>query len=232
MSTWTNAPGNWLPWSLAVVGGFGDAAGLVLAHTFTGHITGNLVLAAVSAAAWEWQATLARLAAVVFFLAGVVLSLALARTLSLRRPSFSPLSSAMAVEVILITGGYWALAHRYAGSEIFVVLLALALGVQNGAVRRAGSVSVHTTYLTGMITALMVAAADRLRSPISAAAAGVSDPRAGLVGGTCATFFLGAAIAAALVHRFNAAGILWILPVLVVVGVAGSRAAPQLQPAG
>lgn len=74
MSTGTNAPGNWLPWSLAFVGGFGDAAGFVLAHTFTGHITGNLVLAAVSAAAREWQATLARLAAVVAFLVGVALT--------------------------------------------------------------------------------------------------------------------------------------------------------------
>jgi uncharacterized membrane protein YoaK (UPF0700 family) len=231
MSTWTHAADNWLPWSLAFVGGFGDAAGFVLAKSFTGHITGNFVLAAVSAAALEWRAALVPLSAVVSFLAGVALSLALARSLSLRQPSVSLLSSAMGVEVILIVASYWALARHYsAGPEIFVVLLSLALGVQNGAVRRAGSLSVHTTYLTGMITGLLVADAERLGNRNSAAAS-VADPRAGMVRGLAVLFFLGAATGAALIYRFNAAGILWILPVLVVIAVAGTRCASRLQPA-
>jgi uncharacterized membrane protein YoaK (UPF0700 family) len=41
----------WLSFGLAFVGGYGDAAGFVLAKTFTGHVTGNLVLGAIAIAA-------------------------------------------------------------------------------------------------------------------------------------------------------------------------------------
>jgi uncharacterized membrane protein YoaK (UPF0700 family) len=61
-------PEEWLSLSLAFVGGYGDAAGFVLAKTFTGHITGNLVLAAVSIASVDWRTTLSRLLAPVLFL--------------------------------------------------------------------------------------------------------------------------------------------------------------------
>jgi hypothetical protein len=40
----------WLSYGLAFVGGYGDAASFVLAKTFTGHVTGNLVLAAIAGA--------------------------------------------------------------------------------------------------------------------------------------------------------------------------------------
>jgi hypothetical protein len=43
----------WLSYGLAFVGGYGDAASFVLAKTFTGHVTGNLVLAAIAVAAHE-----------------------------------------------------------------------------------------------------------------------------------------------------------------------------------
>jgi uncharacterized membrane protein YoaK (UPF0700 family) len=41
----------WLSFGLAFVGGYGDAASFVLAKTFTGHVTGNLVLTAIAVAA-------------------------------------------------------------------------------------------------------------------------------------------------------------------------------------
>jgi uncharacterized membrane protein YoaK (UPF0700 family) len=43
----------WLSFELALVGGYGDAAGFVIAKTFTGHVTGSLVLATVGAAAHD-----------------------------------------------------------------------------------------------------------------------------------------------------------------------------------
>lgn len=71
----------WLALGLAFVGGYGDAASFVLAKTFTGHVTGNLVLGAIAVAAHDWRATLGRLSAIVTFLVGVVLSLVIARFL-------------------------------------------------------------------------------------------------------------------------------------------------------
>ena len=43
----------WLSFGLAFVGGYGDAASFVLTKTFTGHVTGNLVLTAIAVATGE-----------------------------------------------------------------------------------------------------------------------------------------------------------------------------------
>jgi uncharacterized membrane protein YoaK (UPF0700 family) len=66
---------------LAFVGGYGDAAGFVLAKTFTGHVTGNLVLEAIAATAHDWRAMVGHLSAIVTFLIGVVLSVLILRPL-------------------------------------------------------------------------------------------------------------------------------------------------------
>lgn len=50
----------WLSFELAFVGGYCDAAGYVIAKTFTGHITGILVLAAISLAGRNWGTLLLR----------------------------------------------------------------------------------------------------------------------------------------------------------------------------
>ena len=66
---------SWLSFALAFVGGYCDAAGYVLAKTFTGHITGTLVLAAISVAGRDWRTFLRHIVAIAIFLIGVVLSL-------------------------------------------------------------------------------------------------------------------------------------------------------------
>lgn len=43
MNSRVPAPAKWLFFGFALVGRFGDAGGFLLAKTFTGHITGNLV---------------------------------------------------------------------------------------------------------------------------------------------------------------------------------------------
>ena len=70
-----------LSYGLAFVGGYGDAASFVLAKTFTGHVTGNLVLAAIAVAAHDWRATLGPLSAIVTFLIGIFLIVSTARPL-------------------------------------------------------------------------------------------------------------------------------------------------------
>jgi uncharacterized membrane protein YoaK (UPF0700 family) len=107
---------------LAFFGGFGDAASFVLAKTFTGHVTGNLVLTAIVVAA--------------------------------------------------------DMAH---GVEIFVIFVSLALGLQNGAFRRAGGISVHTTHLTGMLTSLISTETERYASETVPPTVRAPDPKIGLV---------------------------------------------------
>jgi uncharacterized membrane protein YoaK (UPF0700 family) len=198
----------WLSFGLAFIGGYGDAASFVLAKTFTGHVTGNLVLGAIAVAAQDWRAMLGHLSAIVTFLLGVALSTVIVRSLK-AWPLLPSLPIIMGIEVILIVAAALALASGMAPRvEIFVIFVSLALGLQNGAFRRVGSISVHTTYLTGMITSLISTEAQKYTSGLPPTPAGAPDPQVGLLSRIWIAFVLGAGIGAAMVFHFKRFGIL------------------------
>lgn len=208
-------PSEWLSFGLAFVGGYGDATGFVLTRTFTGHFTGNLVLGAISFAARDWRTTLARLVAIVCFLGGILLSVMIARLL-VAWPSWSLLPTAMGMEVALMLMAYFALAPRVpAGKEIFVICFSLALGLQNGAFRRTGGISVHTTYLTGMITGLVIAEAEKMGAASVLEEASSPAPKLHLIWGIWIAFVLGAGTGASLAFHFERFAILGAAFVLV-----------------
>jgi uncharacterized membrane protein YoaK (UPF0700 family) len=216
----------WLALGLAFVGGYGDAASFVLAKTFTGHVTGNLVLGAIAVAAHDWRATLGRLSAIVTFLVGVVLSLVIARFLK-AWPSLPLLPIVMGIEVILIVAASLALASSAAPQvEMFVILVSLALGLQNGAFRRVGGISVHTTYLTGMITSLISAEAEKYTSELAQLPAGASDPKIGLFCRIWIAFVLGAGAGAAMVFHFKGFGILGTAALLITLILHTTKGSP------
>jgi uncharacterized membrane protein YoaK (UPF0700 family) len=195
----------WLSFGLAFVGGYGDAASFVLAKTFTGHVTGNLVLAAISVAALDWRAALEHLSAIVTFLIGISLSVLIVRTLK----AWPSLPTIMGIEVILIVAASLALASNMAHKvEIFVIFVSLALGLQNGAFRRVGGINVHTTYLTGMITSLISTETEKYASEVVPPAVRAPDPKMGLLCGIWIAFVLGAGTGAAMVLHFKALGML------------------------
>ena len=198
----TRPPEAWLYFALAVVGGYGDAASVVLAKTFTGHVTGSLVLAAIAIAAHKWSALMAHISAVLFFLVGIILSVLIERALA-AWPFFKSLPTVLSIEVILTMTAYLAFASRAAaGVELFVVCMSLALGMQNGAFQRTGVISVHTTYLTGMITSLMTAEAKEPQIMST------RDPKLNLLYGIWLAFFVGGAIGAVMALKFKEIGIL------------------------
>ena len=198
----------WLSFGLAFVGGYCDAAGFVLARTFTGHVTGNLVLAAIAVAARDWRALLEHLSAIVTFLIGISLSMVIVRPLK-AWPSWRLLPTIMGIEVILIVAASLALASDTAhGVEIFVIFVSFALGLQNGAFRRVGGISVHTTYLTGMITSLISTETEKYASEVIPPSVRVPDPKIGLLCEIWIAFVLGAGTGAAMVLHFKALGML------------------------
>jgi uncharacterized membrane protein YoaK (UPF0700 family) len=215
-----------LPFGLAFIGGYGDAAGFVLAKAFTGHVTGNLVLGGIAVAAQDWRAMLGHLSAMVTFLLGVVLSVLIARPLKVW-PSWPLLPTIMGIEVILLVGAALALASGMAPRvEIFVIFVSLALGLQNGAFRRAGGVSVHTTYLTGMITGLIFTEAEKYTSGL-AAPVGAPDPKIGLLCRIWIAFVLGAGIGAAMAFHFKGFGILGAAVLLIALIVYTAKSSPM-----
>jgi uncharacterized membrane protein YoaK (UPF0700 family) len=218
MTTDTRPAEAWLSFSLAFVGGYGDAAGVVLAKTFTGHVTGSLVLGAIAIAAHEWSALVVHLSAVLFFLVGVISSVLIERAL-VAWPFLKSLPTVLSIEVILTMTAYLALASRAAPRvEIFVVCLSLALGMQNGAFQRTGGISVHTTYLTGMITSLMTAEAKRWQIMST------RGPKLNLLYGIWLAFFVGSAVGAAMAFQFKETGILGVTFLLLVILVCRIRA--------
>jgi uncharacterized membrane protein YoaK (UPF0700 family) len=147
---------------LAFIGGYADASSYLLARTFTGHLTGNCVLAAVSAASGDWYLTLDRLLAVIVFLGGVLCS----STLNHFAPSRfrqSSLAIAMLIEVLLFLSAALFLS-KSGNKELFIVCMCLALGIQNGALDKTNGISVHSTYMTGMVTNLVQKSFDHLSS--------------------------------------------------------------------
>jgi uncharacterized membrane protein YoaK (UPF0700 family) len=198
----------WVSLGLAFVGGYGDAASFVLAKTFTGHVTGNLVLAAIAVAAHEWRAVLGHLSAIVTFLMGIFVSALIVRPLK-EWSSWPLLPTIIGIEVILIVAASLALSlHLVHGVGIFVIFVSLALGLQNGAFRRVGGIGVHTTYLTGIITSLISAEGEKYASGVLPVSSKTPDPKIELLCGIWITFVVGAGTGAAMVLHFGALGML------------------------
>lgn len=217
-------PEKWLYFAFVFVGGYGDAASFVLAKTFTGHITGSLVLAAIAIAAHTWTSVAIHLSAVLFFLIGVFASVRMERAF-VAWPAVKSLSLLLIVEASLTLAAYLALAvHANASLEVFVVCMSLALGIQNGAFQSAGGISVHTTYLTGLITGLITTEA---RKTISMA----RDPRQTLLYGIWGAFVAGGTVGRALALHFKEKSLLGITALLILIIVCwarGSAMSPKL----
>ena len=227
MATNIRATDAWLTFGLAFVGGYSDAASFVLAKTFTGHVTGNLVLGAIAVAAHDWRAMLGHLSAIVTFFLGVFLSALIVRPLK-SWASWPLLPIVMGIEVLLIVAASLVLASGVThGIEIFVIFVSLALGLQNGAFRQAGGISVHTTYLTGMITSLISTEVEKYTSEAAPAPGKATDPKITLLCGIWIAFVVGAGTGAAMVLRFRALGMLGAALLLIALIPGDSKASPS-----
>jgi uncharacterized membrane protein YoaK (UPF0700 family) len=196
---------------LAFIGGYADASSFLTARTFTGHLTGNCVLAAVSIATQEWFLAFDRLLAVVAFLGGILLSLIMSRLLpvSLRGSS---LLLAMFVELVLI-GTAFLFIWNHGNNELFILCMCLALGIQNDALRKTDQVSVHSTYMTGMVTTLMQRGFGYLlsdRNVESSSARDSASTAIQVLGPMWISFIAGALGGALFVSCFHAVGLLGI----------------------
>jgi uncharacterized membrane protein YoaK (UPF0700 family) len=216
---------SWLSCGLAFVGGYGDAASFILARTFTGHVTGNFVLSAISIAGRDWSAFFRQALAIALFLMGVVFSVILER-LVVKKPSWSLLPAVMGLEIVLISLAYFAMTfHQGVSLKLFVVFMSFALGLQNGALRQARGITVHTTYVSGMLTNLLTTGAKRYL--VRAAENSAPDLTIRLLWGIWFAFVSGAVMGAALIFHFQALGIfgtaLVLLGMLIAYAILRSR---------
>ena len=200
---------------LAFIGGYADASSYSLARTLTGHVTGNCILAAVSAVGKDWYLTLDRLLAVIVFLVGLLFSLMLNR-FAFERLRQSSLAIAMSIEILLFLSASLFLSNR--ANELFIVCMCLALGIQNGALNRTNGVSVHSTYMTGTVTALMHKSFDYLSSkgsPKEDSSKQSARLAIQVLASMWISFVFGAVAGAVMVASFHSIGLLGIVVVLI-----------------
>ncbi|MFZ4515352.1 MAG: YoaK family protein [Acidimicrobiia bacterium] len=155
---------------LPFVAGFLDAVGfLALVRVFTAHMTGTTVTLGIGLAQGNWKVLLTSGVAIPFFLGGVLFGLEIDRRAA-RSGVARPLVLQFGVEIVLLSA-FTALGVTVfrdnpppAASPGYLLLLFLAttaMGIQTASLRKVGMLSVHTTFVTGMMTKV-VEVADKL----------------------------------------------------------------------
>jgi uncharacterized membrane protein YoaK (UPF0700 family) len=194
---------------LVTVGGYGDASSFLLVRCFTGHTTGNSVLAAI--AITTGGRVLEPLLAVGCFLCATALSL------RVHSSSAQPLDSnafrcVLLAEIVLLFLSPYALMAQH--RLLFIACMCATFGLQNGAFSKAAGVALHTTYLTGTLTRML----SRLVGGDSASIPSIATKFIPFM--WCA-FVTGALLAGAAIFRAGPRGI-WGMPLLLAVVLAMS----------
>jgi uncharacterized membrane protein YoaK (UPF0700 family) len=231
-----------LAFALAWAGGMVDATGfLTLARLFTAHMSGNSAALGAYLGTGDWAEALHRLTPIPLFVVGVAIGAALieaATRLGIR----SSLSVALAAEGLLLLGfRVYGGSTAYLGAlpatatwqlDLLTAFLALAMGIQGAALQRVGGATVHTTYITGMLTNLakeVVAYAfwryDRRQGGNASAAQGIVPARpslfrALLVVGIWCAFVSGAVIGGFAIVHWGLNGV--DLPLIVLAAIIGT----------
>jgi uncharacterized membrane protein YoaK (UPF0700 family) len=135
---------------LTFIGGFVDASSFVIFNVFTGHLTGNSVLSMIYLAQMDW----AMLGLSAISIAGFFLG-----TLSgswVRIKDMSPALHIYVISLVFLLFSIVFACHFFMPSfystNLAIFLISLSMGIINGYFNKAGSVSIHSTYVTGMTT--------------------------------------------------------------------------------
>ncbi len=151
-----------LPIALSFSGGYADASSYLITSSFTGHITGNTILAALAVGSGDVHTLLIRLVAIACFCAATYAGLLFAAKNSDDLTAITAMTLVECALVALAPVGI--VVHAPGASLILIVCLCFTLGMQNGVYRRIGHVGIHTTYVTGDLTNLLTAVAQRVSS--------------------------------------------------------------------
>ena len=235
----SDTEGAWLAVVLAWVGGAVDAIGfLTLTNLFTSHMSGNSAALGAYLGVGQGAEALRRLTPIPLFVLGVAVGAAVIE-IAVRRSVRPSLSVALTLEVILLlTFRVYGSSHLHAGViqtaagwqfGLLVALLAVPMGVQTAALQRVAGTTVHTTYITHMLTAFAKEAVaylfwlhDHGLGENASAIQGIvpAHPslfRAALVAGVWTAFVVGAVMGGAAIVRWDLNALL--APVAVLVAV-------------
>jgi len=201
---------------LTIVTGLVDAVSyLALGHVFVANMTGNVVFLGFAVAGAPDFSIPASLLAIAGFLCGALIGGRLAARIGQNRSGFVAIT--MLIKLALVSGAFLAVMATVDSPTVryaLIVLLSLAMGLQNAAARHIAVPDLTTTVLTLTLTG--IAADSKL--------AGGSGPRIGRRLLATGAMFLGAAVGAFLVLRAGVGAVLLlVLTLLGLNAIAASR---------
>lgn len=139
-----------LTWSA----GFVDAVGfLTLDHIYTANMSGNSVALGIHLASADWRTAAWRFWPVITYLAGLLFCRLLLE-FGARRQIRPIASIALSCELALLTPVWLGRLSGSSGSNlaiIYIALLAGSMGIQNAALTKFSSMTLHTGFVTGTL---------------------------------------------------------------------------------
>ncbi len=136
--------------SLAFAAGSVDIIGFIsFGHVFTAHLTGTTVHLGEQLIRAEWWKAAEGFGLIICFIGGSIVGRA-AIEVGSRRHFRSVANATLMLEAFLI-----AVVVLFSRHEVLaLILLAAAMGVQTATLTRVGSLTIHTTFVTGMLNKL------------------------------------------------------------------------------
>jgi uncharacterized membrane protein YoaK (UPF0700 family) len=131
--------------------GFVDAAGFIsLGHIYTANMSGNSVTIGVEWVSRNWYEAVVRFWPVILYTLGLLFTRLLIEFCA-RKKIRTVASLAFAIEIGLLTPVCLGTAPHGTVSFPLIALLALAMGIQNGALTHFSSLTLHTGFVTGTL---------------------------------------------------------------------------------
>ncbi len=149
-------------WVLAVVAGWVDATGFVaLGGLFVANMSGNMVALGAHFGQGQWHLGWSHLVALPVFAFGIFLGSLWMLRPGVRRPKrwIFVMEAALLVAMAVVLSTNLAPARDSLRFWMTAVPAFLAMGLQNATMRRVGALTVHTTFMTGMLSLCAVQAA-------------------------------------------------------------------------
>lgn len=207
---------NWF--LLAFISGTVNAGGYLACARFVSHVTGFATLAGIDFANGKYDTAMGILSVPVFFLIGVMISAYFVdRQISEDRHAHQAFVMGL-VSLCLFAaayGGYVGWFSPFGGTlhlqrdYLFIALLCLASGLQNGTITTTSGASVRTTHLTGITTDLGIGIVRSLNSRLLNSIRQRENRVNILRLGTITSFAMGSAMAAYIFMRAKYLGFLF-----------------------
>ncbi|MGL5951702.1 DUF1275 domain-containing protein [Providencia rustigianii] len=135
---------------LTFIGGFVDACSFVIFEVFTGHLTGNSILSMIYLAKMDISMLLLSVISILGFFVGTFFG----SWVRLKHSALVVYRFVLGLVFLIFSCVFllYFFAQTFYSPDLAIFMISFSMGIQNGYFNKAGTVDVHSTYVTGMTT--------------------------------------------------------------------------------